>query len=210
MTSALAAVDAKPFFEQSDNSSSHSKLIAQIGSVLELGSEGAVVKDLQAMLSLLGYYLEGIDGTYGNATADAVRRFQADVGLTADGVVGPATWQKLLPTPIELNQPQEANSATATREPLNQTPNSNTVGIRPQENSDVSGSVSELSILRLDDYGPDVGVLQRRLAELSFYAGSVDGVFGLQTMQAVEQFQRQAGLDVDGVVGPATWTKLLQ
>jgi len=56
--------------------------------------------------------------------------------------------------------------------------------------------------------GPDVAVLQQRLREIGVYQGLVDGIFGPLTDQAVRTFQAQAGLTVDGVVGPATWNAL--
>lgn len=50
---------------------------------------------LQAALKNAGYYEGGIDGKVGPGTIDAIRRFQADNGLDADGVCGRKTWSKL-------------------------------------------------------------------------------------------------------------------
>ncbi len=52
--------------------------------------------------------------------------------------------------------------------------------------------------------GDDVASLQRRLGALGFDAGRVDGIFGQQTKSALDDFQRNTGLTVDGVCGPAT------
>jgi N-acetylmuramoyl-L-alanine amidase len=52
--------------------------------------------------------------------------------------------------------------------------------------------------------GDDVATLQRRLGALGFDAGRVDGIFGPQTKSALDDFQRNTGLTVDGVCGPAT------
>jgi N-acetylmuramoyl-L-alanine amidase len=52
--------------------------------------------------------------------------------------------------------------------------------------------------------GDDVAELQRRLGGLGFDAGRVDGIFGPDTDRAVREFQRNAGLTVDGLAGPAT------
>ena len=52
--------------------------------------------------------------------------------------------------------------------------------------------------------GDDVADLQRRLGALGFDAGRVDGIFGPDTQRALMEFQRNAGLTVDGVCGPAT------
>lgn len=65
--------------------------------VLRLGSQGAPVSELQAMLKLLGYYNGTVDGAYQDSTASAVSAFQQALGLPADGVVGPDTWNRLLP-----------------------------------------------------------------------------------------------------------------
>jgi N-acetylmuramoyl-L-alanine amidase len=52
--------------------------------------------------------------------------------------------------------------------------------------------------------GDDVGELQRRLNGLGFDAGRQDAIFGPETEFAVRAFQRNAGLTVDGMCGPAT------
>lgn len=56
--------------------------------------------------------------------------------------------------------------------------------------------------------GDDVVELQQRLNELGFDAGNEDGIFGTLTQSAVEEFQRNTGLAVDGRVGPATVEQL--
>jgi len=50
---------------------------------------------LQRALKNAGYYKGPVDGKAGAGTKDAIRRFQADNGLTADGVAGRQTWAKL-------------------------------------------------------------------------------------------------------------------
>ena len=52
--------------------------------------------------------------------------------------------------------------------------------------------------------GDDVADLQRRLSGLGFDTGKVDGIFGPQTEQGLLEFQRNGGLTVDGICGPAT------
>jgi hypothetical protein len=50
--------------------------------------------------------------------------------------------------------------------------------------------------------------VQARLANLNLYFGKVDGINGPLTELAVKAFQQQYGLDVDGIPGPKTQTKL--
>jgi peptidoglycan hydrolase-like protein with peptidoglycan-binding domain len=63
---------------------------------LSIGSQGAAVKHLQQLLNNDGAAMAA-DGFFGQKTASAVRGFQSRNGLTADGVVGPATWAALEP-----------------------------------------------------------------------------------------------------------------
>jgi N-acetylmuramoyl-L-alanine amidase len=58
--------------------------------------------------------------------------------------------------------------------------------------------------------GDDVFVLQRRLLELGFKTGRVDGYFGPRTEAGVRDFQRNFGIPADGTCGPATLRALTQ
>ncbi|CAM2077708.1 MAG: N-acetylmuramoyl-L-alanine amidase [uncultured Clostridium sp.] len=62
------------------------------------GAKGNITKLIQKRLLSLGYKLPkwGVDGGFGDETVNAVKAFQADNGLSADGVVGQNTWRKLL------------------------------------------------------------------------------------------------------------------
>jgi len=63
--------------------------------VLKKGSTGQPVRDFQQGLKDLGYDPGPVDGTFGAKTEAAVKAFQGDRGITADGVVGPITWLNL-------------------------------------------------------------------------------------------------------------------
>lgn len=57
--------------------------------------------------------------------------------------------------------------------------------------------------------GKITGLIQEKLNSLGYDCGTVDGIFGKLTKAAVEVFQVDNGLGVDGIVGPKTWAKLL-
>ena len=57
--------------------------------ILKIGSQGEDVKKLQAKLGLTA------DGIFGNGTAAKVKEWQSANGLTADGIVGDGTWSKM-------------------------------------------------------------------------------------------------------------------
>ena len=62
---------------------------------LRPGNMGTLVTNLQQGLRTKGYYRGDVDGKYGTGTIDAVTRFQADNGLSQDGVAGPSTQRVL-------------------------------------------------------------------------------------------------------------------
>ena len=74
---------------------------------LRKGSSGAYVTECQTDLITLGYSCgpKGADGKYGDNTIAAVKAFQKDHGLTADGVCGKNTWAALDKAMEEHDQP---------------------------------------------------------------------------------------------------------
>lgn len=72
-----------------------------------------------------------------------------------------------------------------------------------------ASEVITMTTLRNGSKGTQVRVLQWLLNENGYNAGTVDGIFGANTQKAVKAFQKARGLEVDGVVGKNTWTKLL-
>jgi N-acetylmuramoyl-L-alanine amidase len=58
--------------------------------------------------------------------------------------------------------------------------------------------------------GDDVADLQQRLCTLGFDTGRVDGIFGDATARGLAEFQRNAGLPVDAIVGEATLRELIR
>lgn len=67
---------------------------------------------------------------------------------------------------------------------------------------------SSTRVLSKGTTGEDVRRLERRLTRAGFPTGPRDGVFDEATEEAVKAFQSEHGLDLDGVVGPATWAAL--
>jgi len=64
------------------------------------------------------------------------------------------------------------------------------------------------SVLSSGSTGEEVKQMQRRLKDLGFYEGEIDGDFGKGTKNAVILFQKQHDLSADGIVGSQTLTKL--
>lgn len=79
------------------------ELILDPNEILKLGSEGAKVEQLQQILKTLNFNPGTIDGDFGNKTLAAVKQFQEQQGLEADGIVGTGTQNALNKTLAKLN-----------------------------------------------------------------------------------------------------------
>lgn len=155
--------------------------------LLKRGAQGDAVKNVQAALKRLGYFEGKTDGDFGEYTENAVKAFQAQNGLRADGVVGPAT----------LNKLSSSKAATA-RPSTTPTPTVRVTNKPKTENVYLSSGSS----------GANVTQMQNRLIDLGYLAGSASGKVCDITEQAIIAFQQRNGLDSDGIAGPGTLDKL--
>lgn len=70
------------------------------------------------------------------------------------------------------------------------------------------GPVPAANIVSWGTRGSLVQETQQKLADLGFYNGPVDGIFGTQTYEAIVAFQNENGLTPDGIAGAATLSAL--
>ena len=155
---------------------------------LKLGSTGSEVRKLQTRLRELGYYKGSVDGDFGEGTETAVKAFQRQNGLTADGKVGTYTQTKLYSGSAKRAPSTYTNTPRVTATP---TPRATSV-----PDTDV--------YLEPGSSGTKVRTLQNRLIELGWLAGSDDGYYAETTAWAVKAFQKRHGLWEDGKAGPDT------
>ncbi len=167
------------------------------GTPIRLGDVGTEVLRVQILLNAISTNYPAIPkvptgAVFGEATENAVRAFQRIFNLTPDGVVGRATWYKLVNLFTGINRLNELNARGDVIFGL---------------------SLEYPEALREGDTGQGVYTLQLMLNVLASYYDTVpqvaeDGVYGPSTTSAVAAFQRVYGLPVDGVVGPLTWESM--
>ena len=153
--------------------------IAYASPLLRMGSRGNDVKEVQQQLSNRNLVRSShITGYYGPITYDAVKKFQGQNGLVVDGIVGPATRQK-------LNLSGQVSGSDSQ------------VQVAPNGLFKLGTSHPEVSNIqrRLKDLG------HYTYSRITQYYGPI-------TQEAVRSFQRANGLSVDGIAGPATLAKL--
>ena len=153
------------------------------GAPLRRGSTGAAVVTVKTMLNRVSQSYPAIPKlwpvtrVFDRETEEAVRVFQSTFDLAVDGVVGKATWYKLVYLYVGLNRLSELVS----------------LGQQFQ-----SFSFQYPGLLRQGDRGSDVSVLQYMLALVAEFDPvltviQVDGVYGARTAQAVREYHSSAG-----------------
>ena len=170
------------------------------GVTLKRGSTGTSVRILQRQLSRIAkdypsFGKPEVTGTFDAATEQCVENFQKQFSLTADGLVGKATWYKVSYIYVSVKDLAELTSEGETA-----------------TGTESSGSWPGV-VLRRGSSGSEVEQVQFWLSELAQFNSAlpdltVDGSFGAATEKAVKIFQQEQGLTADGVVGQATWNAL--
>jgi len=168
------------------------------GYPLSLGSQGEPVLRMQNYLNRIRVnfplipVISSPNGTFGADTQEAVRVFQRTFDLTADGVIGRATWNKISFIYVGVIRLAELDSEGQRV----------TIGQNPPN-----------VVLSQGSRGENVLELQFILNSVAPYYPTVppviqDGVFGAGVKNSVIEFQKTFGLTPDGIVGPGTWNKL--
>ena len=70
-------------------------------------------------------------------------------------------------------------------------------------------TITGYPVIRFGSRGNYVCVAQDALNALGYGTGGLDGVYGIQTRNAVTRFQTVSGLNPDGILGPKTWNVLM-
>jgi peptidoglycan hydrolase-like protein with peptidoglycan-binding domain len=152
--------------------------------------------EVQRLLEQRGFAVGAIDGVYGAQTKQAVAAFQkTQSNLAIDGVPGAKTIallrQSAKSTPITPRRQQE---------PVRVLPISPNLSMPNDVTNDRQLPRPVVS---------EVGNLQILLKRRGFYDGSIDGLLGKSTIDAVMAAQQAYALDIDGFVGPLTMQALL-
>jgi len=170
------------------------------GTPMRIGSAGPDVLRIQNFLNRIRTNFPAIpaitapNGSYQASTAAAVRAFQQSQNLTADGVVGQNTWNRITRIYVAVIRLSELGGEA---ERIGLSPNPPTY------------------IVRQGDRGARVAHLQYILDVFSRYFANLptiirDSNFGPNTRNAVLAYQRMVGINADGVVGPVTWSRMYQ
>ena len=168
------------------------------GSPLRRGAAGPDVVVVQTELNRIGQNypaipkIQPVDGVFGQQTEEAVRRFQEIFGLTADGVVGKATWYRLVSLYVGVNRLSELVSE-----------GQRMFGIPFQAPQAVSEGSPRNQVLMVQYF---LSILAQFDPLIPFV--TLDGIYGPATRQAVRSFQTAQGIPVTGTVDTATWNAL--
>ena len=221
------------------------------GSIIGMGARGENVVKIQRELIRRGYNVPGgADGQYGSGCREIVKKFQSDSGLEIDGVVGKRTLDALFPI-LALHLPYPGNIITmgargenvvriqqrlmslgynvpggadgqygsGCREMVKKFQGDNCLEIDGDVGENTWNTLFPLQNQKENSEWPryhiakgmsdgNVSIIQKRLSNLGYSIGPIDGIFGEKTEIAVKDFQKINRLDDDGIVGRDTWNAL--
>ena len=158
------------------------------------GSTGNDAKTVQSRLKELGYYQGTVDGKFERASVNALKNFQTNNGLKADGIAGTGTYEKLF-----------SDAAVSYRVSETVTPGPAEI---PQTTATTTAQTSVWKTLRSGMSGTDVKQLQENLIQLGYLTGKADGNYDAKTVEAVRNFQKANNLTADGTAGAETQKKI--
>lgn len=158
------------------------------GHIIEYGSNGEYVREIQIYLQKISRYYDIpsslVDGSFGSYTLLSIIEFQKMFGLTPDGLLDLATWNKIYEVYCTLPKDNKFN------------------GIYPEK------------VLQYGDIGDKVFELQFYLNEISNYNAiptlKLTGKFDEDTVKAVKEFQRLFKFDPNGIVDLFIWNKIYE
>ncbi len=165
---------------------------------LRLGNFGNDVRTVQIRLNRISANYPAIpkiyppDGVFGLSTENAVREFQRIFDLTDDGIVGPATWYKILQL---YNGVKRLNALASEGLTL--------ADVSTQFPTELSRGDEGIYVREFQYF---LSVLGENLEVIP--PVTIDGIFGGATEAAVRAFQRAYGLPVTGIVDEETWVQL--
>ncbi|MDO5377002.1 MAG: peptidoglycan-binding protein [Clostridia bacterium] len=176
--------------------------------VLREGSRGDAVTALQEQLQSLQYFTGTVTGHYGRLTKEAVRLFQKDHDLDADGVAGRRTLTAL----AEIKTGASSGSTTTPTTPSTGTTTTPSTGTTTATTPSLSllnvGTLNTERVLRRRSNSGYVTRLQNALNALGYFKETSTGYFGSVTEEAVIAYQKAKGLTADGIAGRATLTAI--
>ena len=189
------------------SSSSVSSKIKALGTapgIMRPGDENSDVKKLQQALQILGYYDGKIDSDYGSGTQAAVKAYQKDKGLTADGYAGERTIKSIFGSCNSKSMTTQAKPGSSSGSSSAKTENKESAKSKYPTVNSVKEIGSAPATSRKGDSGTKVVKLQQALECLGYYDGAIDGDYGEGTYKAVKKFQQKRGMKADGVAGEST------
>lgn len=202
---------------------------------LKIGDQSPVVLRIQERLMEFGFMDNDEPTTYyGEATSEAVKKFQRQIGATQDGILGVETWDALFAADTPHYKVKNGDDGTdilniqrrlyqlgyltsecvtghfgdKTEEAVKKMQERNSISV------DGAVGIQSINLLYSDEIKANliglgeksdlVKKYQQRLIDLGYLRDEADGNFGYGTQTAVMEFQSRNDQIVDGYLGPDT------